>query len=121
MSLSVFQYVLHHSPAKGNEKLVLTILADHANNDGECWPSIPRIAAIANCSDRHVRNALAGLIERNELVRELHGGQGTRSDLRPNLYRILMPHCSCPRGKSGYINHTPGRVSAVDADGEVAS
>lgn len=115
MSFGAVQYVHAHSPARGTEKLILSILAEHANDKGECWPSVGLLAAKANCSDRHVRNALNALVERGELERDINGGRGTRSDLRPNRYRIVMPVCMCPRGGGGYIAHVPGPVGEGSA------
>lgn len=37
---------------KSNELLVMLCLADHANDEGVCWPSYERIAGRARCSRR---------------------------------------------------------------------
>ncbi len=59
-------------------KLVLMALADHANADGECWPTMKTVAELAGVSQRSVHNHVkaletAGLVERVE--RRMHGGQ----------------------------------------------
>lgn len=51
-------------------KLVLLKLADNANSEGRCWPSIARICAETELSERTVQRKMsmlesAGLIERN--------------------------------------------------------
>lgn len=50
-------------PLAGNEKVVLLALADAANDDGVCWPSIPNIAAKAHVSDRTVQRVIRQLID----------------------------------------------------------
>jgi hypothetical protein len=49
------------APLTGTQKLVLLLLADHANDAGECWPSIDGLAADACLSDRAVRAAVRDL------------------------------------------------------------
>jgi hypothetical protein len=58
-------------PIKGASKAVMLVLADHANELGECWPSVGRLACRAGVSDRSVRSALRAL-EADRLIRTRH-------------------------------------------------
>jgi DNA-binding MarR family transcriptional regulator len=88
------------------EKLVLLALADHAWPDGtHAYPSVGRLARMTGLTERSVRRAIAGLIEKDLIVREFNAG-GTpdyRIDRRPNLYTLPIE-----RGDT---------VSARDIDG----
>jgi Helix-turn-helix domain len=66
----------------GTDLIVLLCLADHANDDGDCWPSIPRLAKRARRSDRQVRRVLADLEERGLVVRDPRPG-------RSSIYHVL--------------------------------
>lgn len=44
MSIKVMTYVWDHSPHTGSDLLMLLALADHANDQGKAWPSIPTLA-----------------------------------------------------------------------------
>lgn len=50
------------------QKMVLLVLADHANDNGECWPSIATIARKASMSATSVKRNLADL-EKTGLIR----------------------------------------------------
>ncbi len=60
MSFQWVTYVLDHSESKGSARLVLVIIAEHANIFGIAWPSINRIAEKANIDRtnviRHIKN-----------------------------------------------------------------
>ena len=51
---------------------VLLVLADHANDDGRCWPSIGKIAWMLNLSERTIMRALKDL-ETQGAVRLTYG------------------------------------------------
>jgi hypothetical protein len=75
-------------PVKGNAKLVLLALADHADRDGICWPGQKGVAEKCGISERTVRDALGslecdGYVEREARVRD-DGGQAA------NRYRLRM-------------------------------
>lgn len=46
---------------KGHELLVFLSLADHANDQGVCWPSQETLARKARCSERTVKRIIARL------------------------------------------------------------
>jgi len=58
VSIKLMSEVWASSPAAGTGLLVHLALADHANDDGVCWPSQETLAQKARCSVRHVRNVI---------------------------------------------------------------
>jgi hypothetical protein len=62
---------------------VMLALANHADDDGVCYPSIPRIAKLSRCRERAVYTVISRLIRRGYLERMAGGGRGNS-----NLYII---------------------------------
>lgn len=91
MSIQAVGWVLDHSPTKKLERLVLISLANHANEAGECWPSVERIAAEAGTTVVQARRILGTLEEGGHIVRAINAAPDSRmrGDRRTNLYRIL--------------------------------
>ncbi|WP_338918976.1 helix-turn-helix domain-containing protein [Pseudomonas fluorescens] len=79
------------SPA---QKSVLISLADNANDDGACWPSVARIAERTCLSERAVRNALRWLEEAKVLTAHMRAGRSTWYTVSPYSYD---PGSKCPR------------------------
>lgn len=75
------------------DKLVLLALADWANEDGKCWPSIAKIAAKTGCGERTVQRALREAETRGILARHENKGKGC-------VYTINPRHCVTPATKS---------------------
>ncbi|MBA1321210.1 helix-turn-helix domain-containing protein [Pseudomonas plecoglossicida] len=78
------------SPA---QKSVLISLADNANDDGVCWPSVATIGARTCLSERAVRNALRWLEEVGILKSNQRFGRSTWYSLTPAAY---APGTTCP-------------------------
>lgn len=72
-------------PIPAARKLVLLALADHANDEGICWPSQERIAQKCGISDRQVRNHVTALIE-DGYIRVVE-----RRMLRTTVWQIVTP------------------------------
>ena len=73
MSAEAIAAVLHHSEARGTDKLVLIGIAWHTNDNPEfgCFPSQETLAAYSNVSVRQVRRALElilGVVGEDELA-----------------------------------------------------
>jgi hypothetical protein len=68
-----------------SELLVLLALADWANDEGHCWPTIPRLSAKARLSDRAVQHILGRLIETGRIKRIPGGGRG-----QVNQYQVVV-------------------------------
>lgn len=111
MSVEALAVVLHHSTAKGTDKLILIGVANH-DGDGGAWPAIDTLARYANVSRRTAERSLAALVQLGELHIELRAGgkRDTPEHERPNLYTIRV---ACPPTCDGTVNHRPRR----DTDG----
>lgn len=80
--------VLEQSQAAGTERLILIVLAEHANDieaTGSSFPSVDRIARLANTGERNVRKCVAKLIKLGELQVD---SQAARRGC--NAYRIRL-------------------------------
>ena len=87
MSIKIMSWVLDHSPYRGKARLVHLVLADHADDDGLCWPNQGTVAKRAGCTVETVRTTTRqmqadGLIE---IVR-LSRGRGSS-----HHYRLRTP------------------------------
>lgn len=74
MSVKVMARVWAHSQRKDGELLTLLALADFANDQGECWPSIPVLAQKARLTERQTRRVLIKLEEAREIRRVVSSG-----------------------------------------------
>jgi DNA-binding MarR family transcriptional regulator len=91
------------------QKLVMLALADWANDEGLCWPSIARIAVKSSLKERAVQMAIrqledAGFIKREELT-----GRGNR------YWLSMPPHEMHPRMKCTPPPHEMHPTPALDA------
>ncbi|MGQ7814601.1 helix-turn-helix domain-containing protein [Metapseudomonas furukawaii] len=78
------------SPA---QKAVLISLADNANDEGVCWPSLARITERTCLSERAVRNALRWLEDSKLMTSHQRNGRSTYYTLTPAAY---APGTKCP-------------------------
>lgn len=100
MSALVTGWVLKHSEATRATRLVLLVLADHADSDGrQAWPSVATIAQEARCSESTVHTVLRRLEEVGAVVRE-----GTSRHLTVS-YRVVMTTAAA--GAAGYAGADP--------------
>jgi hypothetical protein len=86
------------------EKMVLLILADHGDDDGQnAWPSISRIARKASISERQVQRTVAALQEMGfvKVEKQAGGTRGMRDDRRPNLYSIRLDGVTSTTSRNG--------------------
>lgn len=82
MSIKIMDWVFENSKSQGLERLILLVIADHCNSEGEdAFPRISVIAKRANVSERTVKRRLQDLVALGEL--EVVKRSGTS-----NLYRI---------------------------------
>lgn len=63
MSIAVMNAVWTHAPVQSGEFTVLLALADFADENGSCFPSIATLAAKARLKDRQAQNCLRALTD----------------------------------------------------------
>src|SRR5919109_85082 len=74
MSITIMSLVWNRAPLQGGALLTLLALADWANDEGECWPSIPKLATKSRQSARNVRYILRDLEEEGFVSVQVHPG-----------------------------------------------
>lgn len=91
MSVHWLNYVFTRSQATGAERLVLLVLADHADEHGTSYPGIARIAAHARLTKQHVKKTVRKLEQDGRIKRLINAAPDERipANRRPNLYQIL--------------------------------
>lgn len=88
MSIRLMTNVWEHQGINATQKLVLLALADWANEEGLCWPSINRLASKTGIAGRSVQRLIRQLEELNLVRREEVSGKGNR-------YWICEPLTQC--------------------------
>ena len=83
MSVKIMSAVWNMPDLDASERLVMLSLADHADDQGRCYPSIRRLCERTSMSDRGVQKVLGRLIERGFLSVRPNAGQGGA-----NLYLV---------------------------------
>lgn len=78
MSIQAVAWVLDHSESRGVDRLVLISLANHANQDGMCWPAQRTVAKEAGIGNGTVANAVSRLVELGE-IEVVENGTARRS------------------------------------------
>lgn len=78
MSIKLMTAVWDREDLASTHKLVLLALADWANDEGLCWPSINRLAVKASLTTRAVQKAIRALEQMGFVRREEVTGKGNR-------------------------------------------
>lgn len=86
MSIRLMSSIFENQEPKGAERLVLLALADNANDEGVCWPSVKTIAKKAAIDERRCHRIIKDLEELGYLiVTERQGANGLKST---NIYNV---------------------------------
>lgn len=116
MSFKHLQLVINHSKTKGPDKAIMLVLAFRANDSGECWPGLAKIAADSGLTRRTVARRLPVIEGAGEVVIE-HRGKAVltrRGEQATNLYRIIIPP---PKGRDGQSPPSRGKVGTENPQG----
>jgi hypothetical protein len=95
VSIEHMAVVLHHSRAKGTDKLILLGIANH-EGDGGAHPGVPTLARYANVAESSAREAVRRLEASGEVEVVIGGGPLMPNGGRTNAYRVLVvcpPEC----------------------------
>lgn len=83
MSVKWISHVLDHSPYRGTALLMHMVLADHANDEGLCWPSVSRLAKLCRIRKRRAQQILDQLRDDGMYEAERRAGSST-------LFHLLL-------------------------------
>lgn len=81
-------------PLPDSEKIVLLALADCANDEGHCWPSMATLARKCSKSDRTVQAAIKSLVDNGHLTRREVLGKGCNYTVHPRSH--CAPEAASP-------------------------
>src|SRR6185436_18898864 len=70
LSIAAVAWALKQTDLDPATKFVLVILADHANDDGICWPGQKGIAEKVGTKERQVRRHIAKLLAKGKIKTE---------------------------------------------------
>lgn len=117
MSITALNWAWSQKAPTSTAKLVLVALADHANGEGECYPSMARVAELAQCSTRQVSRCVealeaAGLVTRKR--RRL-----TRGRLGSYLYLLPIAQEQLPDADDQKTPTSSGHLRPVDTDDQL--
>jgi len=94
------------------QKAVLISLADNANDQGHCWPSIPTISERTCFSERAVHRAIRWLEEHGLVTADRSNGRHTRYVITPESFSAPESAAEPP-----HLRHP--RISGTTADAAV--
>jgi hypothetical protein len=72
----------------GNKKCLLMMMANYADENGFCYPSVSTLAQDAGVSERSVQNYLAEFAEKG--IIEVHTRKTESGSTTSNLYRLML-------------------------------
>ena len=94
MSIRIMTEVWDSSEYAGTKLLCLLCLADFANDEGMCWPSVTTIAKKCRCSDRNIQMILRELEKSNDVSKQERKGTS-------NMYWISNKYIQGVKPTSG--------------------
>lgn len=117
MSVKVMHEVWERRDLDASERLVMLSLADHADDDGACYPSIKRLCDRTSLAERTVQGTIKKLVARGFLSVEYGGGRnGTnRFIVRGNPASDAPPHQMHPRSRCTTPPQITAKNPAADA------
>lgn len=107
-------WVLDQAPvADSTQAFVLCVLADWADDNGYCWPSVERVALRARCSESTARRHIRALEKSGIVVRaQASHGRGT------NTYRIIVTNQpgqnDTPVNMTGFASPSPAKTGVIN-------
>jgi len=122
MSIEIMSTIWKLAEIGGTELLVLLALADFANDEGICWPSLKTVSRKARISERQTGRVIASLKKKGYLsIQHRLTGEATYTS---NLYVITPVTLTPPPGDNlsppgDTHDTTPGDI-AVTPPGDIA-
>jgi len=114
MSIKVSAKVWQGSQHKSGNLLLLLAFADHADDQGDAWPGIPRLAREARLSERHTRRCLNQLAASGELEVLPNEAPSGRTLYKIRLDKLHPDNLSGATSASGLVTPTSHSKDAHD-------
>jgi hypothetical protein len=83
MSIDVMSAVWKLKDLADSEMLILLAMADWADKEGICWPSIAQLADKTNKSERTIQGAIKAIVSKGHLTRVENPGKGCKYIVHP--------------------------------------
>ncbi|EGY28318.1 DNA replication protein gp18, partial [Candidatus Regiella insecticola 5.15] len=110
MSMKLMAQAMKIKVGNPIRKLILLKLADNANDQGECWPSVPYIAHQCEITDRSVQKHLHQLAANGLLWIEFRKNEQGMN--KSNVYHLTLNNATKIKGE----NITPGEGTGSPPD-----
>ena len=95
MSVKIMSAVFENEELGPTERLIMLALADHADDEGRCYPSIARLCRRTGLKERAIQNNVKTLSQKGYLTVDYGGGRNNA-----NLYIVRAnPAPDAPRTK----------------------
>lgn len=121
LSIKIMTRVWDDAPFTGATLLVLLALADGANDEGRCWPSVRTLTHKARCSERTTYRALDELEAAKWLTRTARDGRSTMYEVTPlSTPDILTGVTPCQGGSEQDVTHNRNEPSTAAAAVDVS-
>ena len=88
MSIKAMTWVWDNSTQKSTNLLMLLAIADFCNDEGICYPSVPRLAKKCRLQDRGARKVIFKLQDIGEITVVVGGHEGRKKGRNTNLYYL---------------------------------
>lgn len=106
MSYAIINAVFAIEGISSTQKMVALVLAQHANDAGECFPSMERMVKMTSLSDRAVQKAICELEKVGIITRQVRSGRATIYTINPRT--TFTPEAGSP---PNVVHPTPERGS----------
>jgi hypothetical protein len=123
VSIQAVGWVLEHSEATGNDRLVMISLANHADEERVCWPGVETICHEACVSRATAFRALDRLREQGEIhavplsgltAKQRERYEKIRPDRRPVVYRMTGSHSETASNSGVSVDAPRGLTTIPD-------
>jgi hypothetical protein len=121
MSIKLMAAVWEDEQLDQAETLTMLALADWANDQGKCWPSLKQLVRKTRLSERGLREIIKRLVEQEVLVKEDVAGKGTNYFVKPRHYvpprheMPLAPEAAKPARGAANTSITTNKTSRAKA------
>lgn len=121
MSISIMTYAWRMPCAENSDKLVIMKLADHASDDGYCWPSWGHLVKHTGLSRATVARSLGRLEDAGVIRREPRPGTSTMYFIDVDKIKKMTPPDQRGHNSKGYQGETvidPSHDETTPSHGE---